>query len=84
MCIVPHELLQFIKIREIPACENINDEFSYIIGLLKFYQNNEENTVHRNSEDQYEYDKLIYIPHVIKYINIPTSYHHCYKVKNLI
>ena len=43
MWVVPHELLQFYrneKIREIPACENINeDNFVDITGLLKFYQN---------------------------------------------
>ena len=54
MCIVPHELLQFIKIREIPACENINDEFSYITGLLRFYQNDK---VSRNSDLPYESNK---------------------------
>lgn len=42
--------------------------------MLKYYQNNEENTDARISDDQYEYDKLIYIPHVIKYINIPSNY----------
>ena len=40
-CSTTHELLQFYrneKIREIPACENDEDNFSDITGLLKFYQ----------------------------------------------
>ena len=38
MCIVPHELLQFCrdeKIREIPACENNEDNFVDITGITE-------------------------------------------------
>ena len=56
-CIVPHELLQFYrneKIREIPACENDEDNFIDITGLLKFYQNNTDG---RNSHLPYKNNK---------------------------
>ena len=61
--------------RNFDAPENINDEFSYITGLLKHYQNNTDG---RNSEDQYEYDKLIIfqdylnIIKIILMVGIPT------------
>ena len=67
-------------LRQYNEINNTNKQFYHYLEnkqtkeLLKYYQNNEENTDHRNSEDQYEYDKLIYIPHVIKYINIPSNY----------
>ena len=57
MWVVPHELLQFCRDKSCEpcdACENINDEFSYITGLLKFYQND---TVSRNSDLPYENNK---------------------------
>ena len=56
-CIVPHELLQFCrdKLHEPNgSCENINDEFSDITGLLKFYQ---KDTVPENSLLPYESNK---------------------------
>ena len=67
-------------LRQYNEINNTNKQFYHYLEnkqtkeLLKFYQNNEENTDPRNSDDQYEYDKLIYIPHVIKYINIPSNY----------
>ena len=67
-------------LRQYNEINNTNKQFYHYLEnkqtkeLLKYYQNNEENTDPRNSEDQYEYDKLIYIPHVIKYINIPSNY----------
>ena len=54
MCIVPHELLQFCRDKSRDpngSCENDEDNFSYITGLLKFYQNNTDG---RNSDYQYE------------------------------
>ena len=67
-------------LRQYNEINNTNKQFYHYLEnkqtkeLLKYYQNNEENTDPRNSDDQYEYDKLIYIPHVIKYINIPSNY----------
>ena len=57
MCIVPHELLQFYRDKscaEIPTRENDEDNYSYITGLLKFYQ---KDMVSENSHLPYKNNK---------------------------
>ena len=69
MCIVHHELLQFIGIQNFDGnfgpSKNNEDEFSYITGLLSFYQNDK---VSENSHLPYENNK--------KKVGL-TSYHQC-------